>query len=159
MNEQQRLHSQDVQERAAAAEAFSLMGPEASFAATDLVQACGDDQMVAQWAVSALEELGPPPKESLADLSELARSGDSEVAYWAVTLLGRCGEASRPYEDLLARILSDSEDIALRQRSAWALTKMHAGSDTVLNALEGATRSSDPRLSRMATDALRQVRA
>ena len=88
MNEQQRLHSQDVQERAAAAEAFSLMGPEASFAATDLVQACGDDQMVAQWAVSALEELGPPPKESLADLSELARSGDSEVAYWAVTLLG-----------------------------------------------------------------------
>lgn len=159
MNEQQRLHSHDVQDRAAAAEAFSLMGPEAAFAATDLVQACGDEPSVAQWAVSALEGLGPPPKESLADLSELARSADAEVAYWAVTLLGRCGEASQPYQDLLARILADSGDITLRQRTAWALREMHAASDSVIHALEEASRSSDARLSRTAGDALEKVRA
>ena len=33
----------------------------ASAASVDLVQACGDEEAVSQWAVAALEQLGPPP--------------------------------------------------------------------------------------------------
>ena len=58
---------------------------------SDLVKACTDDESVQQWAVAALEELGPPPTESIGELTKLASSSDPLVAFWAITLLGRAG--------------------------------------------------------------------
>ena len=159
MNEQQRLQSQDVQERAAAAEALSLMGPDAAFAAVNLVKACADDESVSQWAVSALEEMGPPPSGSLSELATLATSDQTLVAYWAITLLGRCGDAAQSSQETLAATLRTSTEMSVRQRAAWALGEMNAASATAIESLEEAAGSSDARLSRIANASLAKSRA
>ena len=159
MNELQRLQSQDIQEREAAAEALSLMGPDAAFAAVDLVKACADDESVSQWSVSALEELGPPPAESLSELTTLAAADHPLVAYWAITLLGRSGDAAHSSQEALAAILRSSADMSVRQRAAWALGEMNAASDAAIASLEEAAKSSDARLARLANASLAKSRA
>ena len=160
MNEQQKqLLSKDTQERAAAAEALSLMGPDAAFASVELVKACADEEAVSQWSVSALEELGPPPNESLSELATLASSDHPLVAYWAITLLGRSGDAALSSQDVLAAIVRRSSDMSVRQRAAWALGEMNTVSDAAIAALEEAAQSTDARLARLATASLEKARA
>ena len=154
MNESQRLQSEDLQERTAAAEALSLMGPDAAFASVELVKACADEDAVKEWSVAALEELGPPPVESLEELATLASAKDSLVAYWAITLLGRSAEAAQSSQEQLANVLQASTEMSVRQRAAWALGEMRATSDGAITALEEAAKSSDPRLSRIAAASL-----
>ncbi|MCO8120108.1 HEAT repeat domain-containing protein [Stieleria sp. TO1_6] len=154
MDEQQNLRSGDAGQRAEAAESLSQMGPDAGFAAVELVQACGDDEAVAQFAVAALEDMGPPPAETLASVAELMTSDQSEVAYWAITLVGRCGVAARDHQDALASLVTTSTEINVRQRAVWALGKIEARSDTALQALRLAAADSDARLSRLAGEAL-----
>ena len=159
MNEQQRLQSRDGQERAAAAEALSQMGPDAAFAAIELVKACADDEAVSQWAVSALEELGPPPVDSLGELTTLAAADHAVVAYWAITLLGRSGEAAHSSQQQLASILCSSSEMSVRQRAAWAVGEINAASDVAIGALEEAAKSPDARLARLANASLEKSRA
>ncbi len=118
MDEKQRLKSSDVREREAAAEALSQMGPDAAYAAVGLVGACADEESVQQWAVAALEELGPPPAESLGELTKLASSSDPLTAFWAITLLGRAGSIAKPSQDELAIILKDSKVESVRECAA-----------------------------------------
>ncbi len=159
MDEQQRLQSPDVQQRAAATEALSRMGPDAAFAAVELVNACADEEIVREGAVAALEELGPPTPEVLPRLVPLVSSSDSLVAYWAITLLGRAGSAARFSQDELASLLTTSTVISLRERAAWALSKVDATSEVAILALENAAASSELRLSRLAKVALKQTTA
>ncbi len=158
-NEQQRLQSPDVQQRAAAAEALSRMGPDAAFAAVELVNACAEEETVREWAVAALEELGPPTPEVLERLVALASSSDSLVAYWAITLLGRAGSAARFSQDELAAVLTTSTVISLRERAVWSLGKVDATSEVAIRALKNAADSSEARLSRLAKVALKQTQA
>jgi HEAT repeat protein len=158
MDERERLRSDDVQERAAAAEALSLIGTDAAIASVELVKACADDESVSQWSVSALEELGPPPAEAIPELAALASAEHSLVAYWAITLLGRSGDAAQSSQEKLAAILRTSADMSVRQRAAWALGEIHAVSDAAITALQEAAESSDARLARMANASLEKSR-
>ena len=55
------LASTNAEQRAAAAEQLSQAGEDAAAAAVPLVAACGDaDDRVREFAVAALEDLGPP---------------------------------------------------------------------------------------------------
>ena len=55
------LKGDDLELRREAAESFAQMGEEASAAAVALVQACHtDDEILQEWVVAALEQLGPP---------------------------------------------------------------------------------------------------
>lgn len=159
MNELERLQSHDVQERAEAAESLSQMGPDAAFASVDLVKGCGDDDRVSASSVAALEEMGPPPVESVPELAVLAGSIHPLVAYWAITLLGRCGDAAQVVEPELAAILQASKENSVQQRAAWALGEIGATSDVAIAALEDAIKSSDARLSRLATTSLEKSRS
>lgn len=159
MDELQKLQSNNVAERAAAAESFSQMGADAAPAAVALVNACADDDSVSEWAVAALEEMGPPPTDSIGPLTMLARSPQPLVAYWAVTLLGRAGSAAGACQDELATVLLESPEISVRERSAWALGKIEARSPAALEALTKVSESDQPtRLARLASEALQQLR-
>lgn len=154
------LSSPDAAVRAAAAEALANAGEDARTAAATLVQASADrDDGVREWVVAALEALGEPPPESLPALIDLVASRDPLVAYWAVTLVGRCGAGAAAAVSALATRLGAGSPIEVRQRAAWALEGMGAVAASARPALEDAARDADPRLARLAAEALAAIGA
>ena len=143
-------------ERADAAERLSLAGEEAAAAAVPLVQACGDEQL-REWAVAALEDLGPPPSDTITLLIELVSNSDPLVAYWAATLLGRSGQDAATAATGLAACIDSSADLSVRQRAAWALGKIGAGATSARAALQRAAGQGDERLARLAREALEAI--
>jgi HEAT repeat protein len=104
-----RLQDSDQDVRANAAEALSLLGPEAALAAVELVAACADHEVVREYAVAALEGMGAPLEESIAGLMGLLSHQDSLVLYWAVTLLGRVRESRDEIEKAVAIVTSGNK--------------------------------------------------
>jgi HEAT repeat protein len=153
----QQLHDKQVEVRARAAEQLSALGEGASAASVDLVQACGDEEAVSQWAVAALEQSGPPPVSGIPQLSPLVASAHELVAYWAVTLLGRLESAAVAAVPALVSALGSSSHQAVRQRAAWALGQIGDRSAPTVAALEQAQKASDPRLARLAAQAVQQL--
>ena len=140
--------------RAEAAEALCRAGEDARAAAVPLVRACGDDEPVREWAVAALEELGAPPVTAIADLMPLAGHHNELVAYWATTLLGRSGQAAAAAVPTLAEVLTAARDPAVAERAAWALGRIGPAAAAARPALERAASASNPRLARLAQEAL-----
>jgi HEAT repeat protein len=154
----EQLAGEDPAGRLEAAERLCRAGMDAAAAAVPLVRACGDDDdQVREWAVAALEELGPPPPASIPQLAELAADRHPLVAYWAMTLLGRSGQAAATAVTVLARGLGSANDPSVRQRAAWALGKVGIGAVAAREALEKAATDADPRLARMAREALDSI--
>jgi HEAT repeat protein len=149
------LSAPDAEARASAAEALCRAGESAASAATALVAACGDeDDRVREWAAAALEDLGPPPGEQIAELTMLAAAKHPLVAYWAVTLLGRGGEGAALAVPALEACLAPGTAIEVRQRACWALGKVGPAAASARAALTAAASDADPRLSRLAGEAL-----
>lgn len=152
------LTADDPAVRRAAAERLCHAGPAAAAAAISLVTACGDaDEGVREQAVAALEELGGPPPDALAGLIEAVASSDPLVAYWAITLLGRTGEAAANGVPALTTRLARGTDPAVAQRAAWALGRIGPAASGSAKALKEAAASPDPRLARLAQEALSAV--
>ena len=156
-NTLQKLTQGNVQERTEAAESLARTGTNAAFAATELAEACGDQQAISDWAVAALEELGPPPTAAINTLAKLTGSDHTLTAYWAITLLGRAGREAASHQDLLADMLENSDEISLRQRAAWSLGRIHTDSAKVVTALKQASLSQNARLSRLSSKSLQQT--
>jgi HEAT repeat protein len=152
------LRSPDQAIRAAAAENLCHAGAEAAGAAIDLLIACGDEEAVSNWAVAALEDLGPPELEALEPLSDLVSSPNPLIAYWATTLLGRLGPPAATSQDAIADALLKSKDLAVQERCAWALGKIGASSGGALMALNQAAESRDQRLAQLAEAALSKTK-
>lgn len=144
--------------RSDAAEQLCRAGTAARAAAVDLVRACGDDdEQVREWAAAALEELGPPTADALPALLPFLDGAEPLSAYWAATLLGRSGEAAATAVPHLANSLGTADDIAVRQRIAWALGKIGPAAAAGRGALERAATDPDQRLARLAADALAAI--
>ncbi|MFM8414262.1 MAG: HEAT repeat domain-containing protein [Planctomycetota bacterium] len=153
-----RLASPDPATRLAAAEQLARAGEAAAPAAVALVKACGDaDDQVREQAVAALEELGAPPLTHIADLTTLAAAADPLVAYWAITLLGRSGQAAAAAVKTLTERLASVAAPEVAQRAAWALGKIGPAAAAAADALRTAAGSADPRLARLAGEALTLV--
>lgn len=145
-------------EQASAAEALARMGKVAQPAIVALVAALRNgDASTREWCVAALEELGPPPITQIADLVNLAREDSLDAAYWAVTLLGRAGDDAAPTVPTLINVLQSSPESAVRERAAWALGKIGNAAVTAGPALRDAAAGSNPRLARLAQQALDQI--
>jgi HEAT repeat protein len=146
--------------RARAAEELARLGEEARGAAVPLVRAAGDrHEEVREWATAALEELGPPAPADLASLAELLASEEADVVYWAATLLGRLQFEAAPAAPALCAALHAQRPHNVRERAAWALGKIgRPAGDAAATALEQAAADSQPRLSRLAQQALEQFR-
>ena len=152
-----KLGDENAAVRAEAAEHLSRLSEEAQPAALALVKACGDKESVRQWAVAALEELGPPPVGSAQELAQLSASDQELVAYWSITLLGRLGSAAASTSDTLITALQSSPHLAVQQRAAWALGEIGEQSESVTKALQQASEAADPRLAKLAMRALSKL--
>jgi len=153
------LSSSDLERRRAAAEELSLLAAEARPAAVPLVRAAGDaDEEVREYAVAALEELGPPDAEEAAALTELLADERLDVGYWAATLLGRLEEDAAGATSELAAATTSSPHLPVRERAAWALGRIGPAAEDSAAALESAAQTDQPRLSRLAKEALAKVR-
>ncbi|MFM8378600.1 MAG: HEAT repeat domain-containing protein [Planctomycetia bacterium] len=152
------LSAADAATRAEAAERLCRAGLDAVPAAVPLVKACGDAHDEARdWAVAALEELGSPPPEAIGELTALVASGHPLVAYWATTLLGRSGQAAAAATAALAAALDAGADPAVAERAAWALGKVGPRAASARPALERAASAPNPRLARLAQEALAAI--
>ena len=149
------LAAADPNQRREAAEALMAAGADARTAAVALVRAAGDDdEEVREAAVGAVEDLGPPSAEQFAELAALASDANPDVAYWAVTLLGRAEAAAKSKLPALIAALEPKVAIQVRQRAAWAIGKIGATTPEAQAALKTAATDADPRLARLAREAL-----
>ena len=89
-----------------------------------LVRAAGDPvEEVLEYAVAALEGIGPPLPRDLDELVHLLSDPQQDVVYWAATLLGRLGERASAAAPDLANTAANHADPNVRARAAWALKK------------------------------------
>ncbi len=152
-----KLGNENIAVRAEAAERLSRLAEEAQPAAVALVKATGDDESVSQWAVAALEELGPPPAGLAKELAALTAGEHELVAYWSITLLGRLGSAAASTTETLVAALESSPHLAAQQRAAWALGEIGVRSESVTEALRQASQATDPRLAKLAAQSLAKL--
>ncbi len=139
-------------------EALSHLGEAARPAAVLLVRANADESdEVREWVVAALEELGPPDIADTEQLAGFALDDNRDVAYWAITLLGRLGASALPALGQVTRAMSSHAAAAVRQRAAWALGKIGPAASSALDALRTASSGDDPRLARLAARAIGQI--
>lgn len=111
-------------QRLAAAKQLAGMELEAAPAGVALIEACGGGDELREWANSALESMGPPPRKLLAGLIPLLADARLDVAYWAATLIGRLGpEAGSARESLQSCELTSAHE-AVRKRASWALVRI-----------------------------------
>jgi HEAT repeat protein len=159
------LKNTDVGVRASAAEQLAKLADDAQAAAVQLVTTMGDaDSTVRDWVYAALESLGPPRAEDASSLAQLVNDKRLDVAYWAVTLLGRLGAAAgfssgdvAPVVSALTAVLQSHAEVAVRERAAWALGQIGAPAATAIPALQHAASDPTPRLSRLAQEALGKI--
>lgn len=154
------LSAPDPAARRRVAEQLGRDTERARAAAAALVAACEDpDESVRVLVSGVLEDLGPPPEGQLAQLVPLVHHEHADVAYWAVTLIGRLGHRSASAVPALVKTLAEHSAISVRQRAAWALSQIGPTAAAARDPLEAAARSDDPRLARLARAALDQLTA
>ena len=152
------LASQEVAVRLRAAEQAAQLAEQAQPLAVALVRVAGDaDEEVGNWANAALEELGPPRKEDLQPLAHLLADCHETVSYWAATLLGRLEAEAAPAVPDLIHVAQQSTSLAVRQRAVWALGRIGPAAAAAVPVLKEATTSHNPRLARLAAEALAAV--
>lgn len=120
-----------------------------------ILASASEDESQREPAVSALEDFGVPPESAAPQLVNLLHEQDqADVLYWAATLLGRLEEKAAPYTSQLAALLESTKPLNARERAAWALGMIGPGAKAALPALEKAASGQEPRLARLASQAV-----
>ncbi len=149
------LGSDDLETQRQAAERLSQNAEAAVEVAVVVVEHSGDsDRVVAEYCVATLEDLGPPAASSLESLAQLTQSNNSDVAYWAATLLGRAGVTAAEQAGALGQLLGSEAAETVRERAAWALGRIGRAAEAARPHLESATKATSKRIALAATKAL-----
>jgi HEAT repeat protein len=152
------FESDSPAEHSAAAEALARLGEDAQPAAVALVGALRTaDAPTLDWCVAALEDLGPPLASQIDDLIRFVGDKSIDATYWAITLLGRAGKDASTAAAALTGILKSSPELTLRERAAWALGKIGPAAKMAVPALKEAAANGEPRLARLARQALGEI--
>ncbi|MCE9544945.1 MAG: HEAT repeat domain-containing protein [Planctomycetia bacterium] len=152
------LESDDEAVRTAAAEALCHLAEEASPAAVPLVRATGDEsEEVREWAVGALEELGPPDPSSVPALAALLLRPEGDIGNWAAILLGRLEGDAASATAALAGALASGLPPATREMAAWALGQIGPAASAAIAPLKAVTADPDPRVARFAREAIEKI--
>ncbi len=122
------LHATDLPSQVTAAEELARLAEEAHPAIVALVQHCGSvDEDLRNWCTAALEEIGAPSMEQIDELALLASSANTDVAFWAATMLGRAGALASSATTVLIERSSDGTSPEVQKRAAWALEQIQVG--------------------------------
>ncbi|MGD9634138.1 MAG: HEAT repeat domain-containing protein [Pirellulales bacterium] len=152
------LESTDTAAQTAAANELASRGHDSQIAIVSLVRTVGiPDEEVLEACTAALEEAGPPSPEQIEPLMSLTTDCSGDVAYWAVTLLGRARAAAAPAVPALVAVLESDVELPVRERAAWALGEIGPAAKNAVSALTVAANCDDARLSRLAKKALESI--
>jgi HEAT repeat protein len=152
------LESGDVSARCGSAEKLAHLGEQARPAAVALVRALAtEDEDLREWAVGALEGMGPPNVDDVSRLAELLNRSELEVAYWAATLLGRLDGQAASAVGQLTEALEGHAEMAVRERAAWALGQIGRDAAAAKAVLSLAAKSPNPRLAKLAKAAIERL--
>lgn len=120
------------------------------------------DESAREFAVGELETCGPAAaSDRTALLAVLQSSARSPLqAYWCITLLARDGSHAQAAEaTAIAELLAPQQPLEVRQRAAWALGQLAPHAAATRQSLEQAANDPNPRLARLAQQALEKVAA
>lgn len=152
------LSGNDPEMQRKAAELLSQHADAAVEVAVDLVRHVGDkDRVVAEHCVSTLEELGPPAASQLEYLGKLAANENLDVAYWAITLIGRSGVAGAEQSALLGDVVASDARPAVRERAAWALGRIGPAAAAAISQLEACVEAEPESVARAVSKALESI--
>ncbi len=120
------LRADDVKQRRRAAKMLALLEEAAQPAALELLIDLSDrDEQVRQWSTEALDMLGAPVISETTAIANLAVSiPDSDVQYYAITLLGRLGTTAVEYVSDLLTCTKKQFEATVRARAIWALSRI-----------------------------------
>lgn len=153
------LANADEGRRLTAAEKLMTTPELARQLAPELLALCATkDESLREVVMGAIEGMGPPSVSRAVEVGAFLAGEEAQV-YWSATLLGRLGGPAGFAAEELAKVLSDSTSMTLRERCAWALGQMGPEAKASLPALEAATASPSPRLARFAREALIQIQS
>ena len=113
-----------------------------------------ENEEVRAWASDVLTSVEEPSVEWAPQIAELTRHVNAPVAGWACKLLGRLGNDATRYQSSLANAVRQHPEQSVRQLAALALKSVPTLTQDTVLALKAAASDADPRLSRLATDAL-----
>jgi HEAT repeat protein len=101
--------------------------------------------------------MGPPEASDAGQLASFLEGRSPDVGYWTATLLGRLKAEAAPAVEVLGRAVAGSPHLSVRQRAAWALGEIGPAAVAAVPALQKAAADPDPRLSRLAQEAIGQI--
>ncbi len=117
-----------------------------------------DDEELRAWASDALQTIQTTPHEMAATIAEQCANANAGIAAWACKLLTKTGSRASEFQAAIAACLRNHSELHARQQAAQALSEISGLSPASITALEEATQSNDPRLKRLATQALQNSR-
>lgn len=122
---------------------------------TEIIESVVDaNEEVRNWATEALENLESPRPQDAPKLAAMISNSEDDIAFWALKMLGRLGEAAKSQEKDIARALDSKRGKSVRQNAAWALGKLGGLAADSRAKLEEVLSESDARLVQLAKQAL-----
>ncbi len=115
-----------------------------------------DDEEVRAWASDALHAVEVLPRELARSVADMCLHRSAAVSAAACRMLLKLGDEATQYQSAIAACLNQHQEITARQQAALALSALTGLTAETLAALRAAADSSDPRLKRLATQAIGQ---
>ena len=145
------------QERIQTLTLLAGLGDLAAPASVSVLDCLADDsESIREYATETLENMGPPRLQDAGQISERLNNEHAETAYWSATLLGRLRSNAADFVPHLMTALDHSASI-VKERSAWALGRIGSLALPASPKLEEIAKSDEPRLSRLASQALESI--
>lgn len=115
-----------------------------------------EDEEVRAWASDALHTLESLPKTLAHSVADMCLQPNAAVSAAACRMLLKLGDEATQYQTAIVACLTQHKEITARQQAALALSSVDGLTTESLDALRAAANSADPRLKRLATNALSQ---
>lgn len=117
-----------------------------------------DNEELCAWSTDALQGIEQVPDEFTDLISSYCMHEQAKCAVWACKLLMKIPTPAT-VQEVLCKALTEHPSLGVRQQAAAALASVAGPSGDTLAALRAAANSEDPRLSRLAAQALEKNKA
>lgn len=112
---------------------------------------------VCMWAAEVLERSIVPSADETSELVQQLQSSNGEVIYWAASMIGRLGEKASDAAISLTQCLENSSHLPAKEKVVWALCQIGPDASVARDALRRVAEQPQPRLARLASEALKRL--
>jgi HEAT repeats len=115
------------------------------------------DEETRAWAADCLEQVNSISESVAAEISPLTEHSCEYVVNWTCRMLGKAANVSS-FQRQLVKVLASHPSIGVQQTAVLALQGVQVANDETKAALRKAALSTDPRLQRLAQEALQGLK-